>query len=67
MQDYKADFEMVSEFFEALANYIVDGEGAHSLMKIAVENGFSKDECLNWFIDDENLYNQVLKEVKERK
>lgn len=67
MHDYKADFEMVSNFFNVLADHIEEVEGAHSLMTIAVKSGFSKDECINWFIEDEDLYNQVLKELNERK
>jgi hypothetical protein len=36
-------------------------------MKIAVENCFSKEECLNYFIHNEELYEQVKKEFDERK
>lgn len=62
-EELQNKFEMVSEFFEATANFICDTFDAHTLMKLAVENGFSKKECLKWFIDDEGLYNRVVEEV----
>lgn len=56
----------MSEYVEALANYVCEVMGAHELMRIAVENCFSKEECLNYFIHNEELYEQVKKEFDER-
>lgn len=64
-QNLKNKFEMVCEMFEETAIFICESFGGHALMKLAVTAGFSKEECLEWFLDDEDLYNIVVKEVAD--
>ena len=64
-QNLKEKFEMVCEMFEETASFICETFGGHALMKLAVTAGFSKEECLEWFLDDEDLYNRVVEEVAE--
>ena len=64
-QNLKDKFEMVCEMFEETANFICESFGGHALMKLAVTAGFSKEECLEWFLNDEDLYKIVVKEVAD--
>ena len=52
------------DFFEALANAYCDIFGARALMELAIDNGFEKSDILNYFIDDEELYERVVEEKK---
>lgn len=52
------------DFFEALANAYCDIFGARALMELAIDNGFEKSDILNYFIDDEELYERIIEEKK---
>ena len=53
------------DFFEALANAYVDIFGARALMELAIDNDFAKNDILNYFIDDEELYERVIQSKKD--
>ena len=63
--DYKEKYEKVCEYFNECANHIAEVDGAETLMKVAVYAGFTKEECLEWFIDDEDLYERVREELAD--
>ena len=50
------------DFFEAVANVYVDIFGARALMELAIDSGFEKSDVINFFIDDEELYESIIKE-----
>ena len=52
------------DFFEALANAYADIFGARALMELAIDNGFEKSDILNYFIEDEELYERIIEEKK---
>ena len=52
------------DFFEALANAYTDIFGARALMELAIDNGFEKKDILDYFIEDEELYERIIEEKK---
>lgn len=52
------------DFFEAVANAYCDIFGARALMELAIDNGFEKSDILNYFIEDEELYERIIEEKK---
>lgn len=60
----KEKADKLLDFFEALANAYCDIFGARTLMELAIDNGFEKSDILNYFIEDEELYERIIEEKK---
>lgn len=59
----KADKTKILEYFDILADYIVEALSGKELMKMAISNSVPKEDCLQYFIDSEDLYSEALREL----
>jgi hypothetical protein len=61
----KADKAKILEYFDILADYIVEALSGKELMKMAISNSVPKKDCLQYFIESEDLYSEVLQELTD--
>lgn len=56
-------YYFILDAFNFLADYLCN-EDPRNLVKMAIQGGYTKEEILTWFIDNEELYNSVKEELE---
>ena len=59
----RRQYDFVLNAFNFLADYLCN-EDPRNFVKLAIQGGYTKEEVLGWFIDNEQLYNDVKKELE---